>query len=786
MSKSTRHASQNRGSTAAQSKESVGRTGDLPREADSDGRTFLRRLLVALALAVVTFGVYARVLTHDFVYLDDRMYVTENGAVLKGLTWEGVKWAFKTFEASNWHPLTWLSHMLDVSVYGLDPQGHHLTSLALHVINVVLLFYLLSRMTGAGWPSAFVAGAFALHPAHVESVAWVAERKDALSTCLGLLTLIAYVRYSEARSVRRYVPVIALYALSLLAKPMMVTLPCLMLLLDYWPLRRASSGPTPLNPSLGSGEARLESLPLWTGVRLVAEKLPLLALGAASSIVTVYAQRAGGALMTEKMLPLEARFPNAIVAYGKYLWMTIWPTGLAAYYPLPLKPYSMFLVVGIALALFATTVVVVLARRNRPHLLVGWLWFVGMLVPVIGLVQVGGQAFADRYTYLPVVGLFIMAAWSAKSWQQGNKASRQQVIDSISTARTRIGVRSAIGMFGVGMLAVLGVCTWVQAGYWRDSITLFQRALDVVPENTQAHMFMANTLVRQGRVAEAVPHFAEAVRIVPNEPYNMTDYGHALLDMGQLDEAGIQLERALSLQPDLADAHFFLGVTRLKQGRYFESEMQLEKALARDPRLTKAHLHLGAAYAGLNQWAEAITHLQKWLTIDPRSIEALTQLAKCFYSVGNEAAAKETLQKAVNIDPRNPFPLALQAQLAAWSGQIESAISLYDQALQADPNYAEAANNLALILATHPDDKIRDGARALKLAELAAKAHGYKDSVSLDTLAAAYAEVGRFPDAVKTIESAIALAGKTGAPEWVAQLKQRRDIYVSGKPVRAE
>jgi protein O-mannosyl-transferase len=790
------------------------------------------QLILGTLLALLTFAAYARVLNHDFLYLDDRTYVTENAIVQKGLTLEGIKWAFTTVHGSNWHPLTWLSHMLDCSLFGLEPGGHHFTNLALHIINVILLFHLLGKMTGAVWPSAFVAGAFGLHPAHVESVAWVAERKDVLSTCLGLLAMIAFVRYAAAArrhphpcpspwegegsrggSEKWYSFALVLFSLSLLAKPMMVTLPFVLLLLDYWPLGRTRR-PTPLNPPLARGEARtgpasatgqarnelssargearsdprsMNGEPWW---RLVGEKIPLLVMVAVSSGVTVYAQRAGGAMMTQAMLPIETRLSNAVVSYAKYLWMTIGPAGLAVYYPHPLKPHTAGLVAVAALVLLAITIGAVLLRRSRPYFLVGWLWFLGMLVPVIGLVQVGGQALADRYTYVPIVGLFIMAAWGMGIRQQGSEATRQEGTGG-RRQKSYFGFgpfngSPIVGAIGMTVLFVFGFCTWVQAGYWRDSVTLFQRAIDVVPENAQAHMFMANTLIRQGKVDQAVPHFAEAVRIVPNEPYNLTDYGHALLESGKFDEAASRLQEAIGLLPDSGDAHFFLGVAQFQQGRYQDAVKNLDRSLALNPRLLKAHLHLGSAYAAEGKWALAITHLQKWLQVEPRSVEALIKLAQCYASMGREPEALDTLQKAWNIDPKNPHPPALMAQIAALAGEIESAINLYNKALAIDPNYAEAANNLAQILSLHPDARFRDGKHAVQLAEIAAAARQFQDPLSLDTLAAAYAESGRFPEAMKTIDTAIELGRARSDLELVEHLTKRRALYASGKPARAE
>ena len=766
------------------------------------------RLTLAALLAITTFATYARVLNHEFLYLDDRTYVTENPIVQKGLTWDGIKWAFSTVHGANWHPLTWLSHMLDCSLFGLEPGGHHFTSLALHVINVILLFYLLCRMTGAVWASAFVGGAFGLHPAHVESVAWVAERKDVLSTCLGLLAMIAYVRYANparlhphrgpfpregeglpARRSHSYLLVVMLFALSLMAKPMMVTLPFVLLLLDYWPLGRAKQRITPLNTPLASGEARDGTIstrgePWW---QLIVEKIPLIALAAVSSAVTMYAQRAGGAMMTQAMLPVEARVSNAIVSYAKYVWMAIWPAGLAVYYPHPLKSHPAGTVVFAALVLLSVSVAVVLVRRKYPYLLVGWLWFLGMLVPVIGLVQVGGQALADRYTYVPIIGLFVMVAWGLARSHEATEVRATKA--GARTSHEGKGLNPLNRFTGRGIAAAtllaLATATYLQAGYWRDSVTLFQRAIDVVPENPQAHMFMANTLIRQGKVDQAVPHFAEAVRIVPNEPYNLTDYGHALLDNGNVDEAALRLQEALALLPDYADAHFFLGLARQRQGRHDEAVKHLDRALGSNPKLLRAHLHLGSAYAAQGKWALAITHLQKWLRFDPRSVEALIKLAQCYVSMGREPEALDTLQKAWNIEPKNPHPPALMGQIAALAGEIESAINLYDQALEIDPNYADAANNLAQILSLHPDARFRDGERAVQLAEVAARVRHFKDPLSLDTLAAAYAEAGRFSEAIKTVDSAIELARAAKDAELVEHLEMRRALYVAGKPARA-
>ena len=794
---------------------------------------------VALLLAIATFAAYARVLRNEFVYLDDRTYVTENAAIQEGLTWNGVVWAFSTTRGANWHPLTWVSHMLDCDLFGLNPTGHHLTSVLLHVLNVILLFHVLRRMTGAIRPSAFVAAAFALHPAHVESVAWIAERKDVLSTFFGLLTAVAYIRYVERRTILRYAAVVGLFAVGLTAKPMLVTLPFVFLLLDYWPLGRLQRGDnSPLknapasrsnvaSPLVGDAERHLApptrgdaklfqraaNVRRETTMRLaslVAEKLPLLILAGVSSAITVYAQRAGGAMMTETMLSFEVRVANAVVSCAKYLAIAFWPSGLAVYYPHALKADSIVEVASAAAILVAVTLAVIAAARKHPHLLVGWFWFVGTLVPVIGLVQVGGQALADRYTYVPFIGLFIAVAWGVRAIvgsEPGAQATGGQCrghgarqttppragawgSDDRAAVHPEPGAQATGGSLSVvvaraaavGVLLIFAATTWDQTGYWRDSKTLFQHALDVVPDNTQAHIFMAQTLVREGRIADAVPHFAEAVRIVPNEPYNLADYGRALFESGRIDEAAPQLEQAVKLMPTHSGAQYFLGVVRGKQNRPKEAIAHLQEALRLDPKLLHAHHYIGSAAADQRQFVQAIQHLLKWLAIDPKSSETLVKLGQCYSALGNVDAARETLQKAVDANPNDAYALAALAQIVSWQGDAATAIELYERALKIAPDYLHAANNLAMIYATVDDAQFRNAARAVELAEHSCRLTGYKDAVSLDTLAASYAEAGRFDDATRIISSAIEVAKASGEDQLVRHLEQRRAIYAAGRP----
>ena len=434
-------------------------------------------ILIGVLLAAITVAVFARTSSNGFLLFDDGDYVTNNGAVLSGLTWEGVKWAFQTTMNANRHPLTWISLMADYQVWGLNPTGFHLTNLLLHIANVLLLFAVLSRLTKSPWRSGFVAALFAVHPLHVESVAWVAERKDVLSAFFWMLTMLAYIRCVERPSLARRMLVIVLYALGLMAKPMLVTLPFVLLLLDYWPLRRFK----------GAGSA----------FGLLWEKLPLFGLSAISCYVTLVAQMQGHTVAALELLPFGARAANAVVSYVAYILKTVWPSHLAVVYPHPITTLPEWQVVGSTVLLIAVTFLVVRAARSRPYLAVGWLWYVVTLVPVIGLVQVGDQAMADRYTYIPLIGLFIMAAWGIGEWEKG-----------------RVGERE-MGVAAVGVIAALMVVAWIQVGYWHDDFTLNRHGLAVTKGNYQLHLNLACALHQKKEYDEAEREYKEAIRIRP-------------------------------------------------------------------------------------------------------------------------------------------------------------------------------------------------------------------------------------------------------------------------------
>ncbi len=506
-------------------------------------------LFIAFGLVAVTLTVYAQVMSHQFILLDDNSYIRDNPMVNQGLTLKGIAWAFTTFHAANWHPVTWLSHMLDSQIFGLNAGGHLLVNALIHASNTVLLFLFLRRVTGAKWQSAIVAALFALHPLHVESVAWAAERKDTLSTFFGLLSLMAYARYVETPSWKRYALVAVALALGLMAKPMLVTWPFVLLLLDYWPLRR-------LQWQRGNGTAGfVRSL-----LPLVREKVPLFCLVAASMVITSIAQSYGGAVRTLIQVPFSLRLSNAIVSYAKYLFLTVWPWDLTVYYPFSRTGVPIWQTVCAIVLLAVITVLVLRQARERPYLLMGWLWFVGTLVPVIGLVQVGGAAMADRYHYVPSIGLFVAFVFGL----------------SDLAGAFRIG-HVATGTLTVAALSILACLTSVQIGRWRNNTTLFLYTASLIPDNRMIENNLGTILGASGRYDEAAAHFAKALRTQPDFLEVITDadirenLGLLMAHQGRLAVAVEQLNEALRLNPNSAEAHTTLGVVLLRLGKAEES-----------------------------------------------------------------------------------------------------------------------------------------------------------------------------------------------------------------------
>jgi len=605
-------------------------------------------ILVCLSLALAVLCVYLQVGNHEFISYDDRLYVVENPYVSSGFSQDGVRWAFSARRGGNWHPLIWLSHMLDCHLYGMNPGRHHLTNLMLHIANTVLLFIVFRRMTGALWCSSLVAAMFALHPLHVESVAWVSERKDVLSTFFWMLVMWSYVRYVARPGGLRYLLVLLLFALGLMSKPMLVTLPCVLLLLDYWPLARFKD-PNPsipralelgLSRSFRSSTCRSGGVAASPAFRLIWEKMPLLVLAAIVSVITIHVQRSEGGLWTS--LPLDVKVANALVSYGHYLVKMFWPSGLAVIYPHTGMPPA-WQVAGAGLMLAAATGGVAWKTTRHPYLAFGWLWYLGTLIPVIGLVQVGFQGMADRYTYIPLIGIFVMIAWAGA--------------DLVSGVRFRRIASAAIAMM---ILVILSLISWVQTGYWKNGIVLFRHALGVTSNNFVAH----------------------------------NQLGIDLYLTGRLDEAIEQYHEALSIDPDYFDAHYNLGMALAQQGKTDDAIKEYSKALSIDGNRADAHRLLGDVFAGEGRVDEAIKHYLEVLRIEPDNAVVCAYVGFMFRAMGRADEAIRFFRRAVRIEPDLAQVHNILGEVLVGEGRLEEAVWHFREALRIEPDFAEAQDNL--------------------------------------------------------------------------------------------
>ncbi|HAJ26671.1 MAG TPA: hypothetical protein DCG53_05410 [Syntrophus sp. (in: bacteria)] len=563
-------------------------------------------LWICLCIALLTFAVYGQVKDHAFVDFDDYEYITENPHVRSGLSIDNIVWAFTSYHSNNWHPITWISHMVDVQLFGLNPAGHHLVNVCFHLLNTILLLLLLRQMTGNLWPSAFVAALFALHPLHVESVAWAAERKDVLSTFFWLLTTWMYVRFTETPGWKHYGLIMLFFTLGLMAKQMLVTLPFVLLLLDYWPLgRMAVKG--------GQRQAPVS--------RLIVEKIPLFALALSAAIIVFVVQQQSGVLYSLTPFPLQIRLENALVSYVSYLGKMLWPVNLAVFYPHPLDSLALWKVLGAAGLLIAVSAAVIRKGRRHPYLITGWFWYLGTLIPVIGLVQVGVQAMADRYTYIPLIGIFIMIAWGGQElfsfraeekatgakWDQpagpplsagkhgkhgkAGKAPRPSPLSALSSTETGDGSilhtkmepspvsARIIFAAAAAVLIILSLLTWRQVGSWRDNVTLYSHAARAVPGNYWAYNNLGAALASRGQIDAAMTWFAESLKIMPHYPGANQNMAAALYKQGRYEEAEPLLAKALKLQPRNPDLHITLGAVLLKMGKNAEAAAHFQEAL---------------------------------------------------------------------------------------------------------------------------------------------------------------------------------------------------------------
>ena len=615
-----------------------------------------RRFVIAFSaiLVVAVWAVYWQTLRFGYVYFDDDRYVYDNRLIRAGLSAKSIAWAFTTFYFANWHPLTWLSYLADFQFFGLNAGAEHAVNIAWHAGAAVLLFLALVRMTKQGWQSALVAAIFALHPLHVESVAWIAERKDVLSTFFQMLTLLLYARYAEKGSPIRYVGVALAYALSLLSKPMAVTLPFVMLLLDLWPLRRLDLTRISVNLK-----------------RLLWEKAPLFAMSAASSVVTFIAQRRSGAVISITALPFTERLANALVAYLRYIGKALWPVDLAVLYPFeaPSTLATMFAVIVLAVI----TVWSVREVRAHPYFLVGWLWYLGTLVPVIGLIQVGAQSMADRYTYLPLVGLSIACVWGIRD-----------------LAAHRPALRTAAATIAAFACVAFGVIAYVQARYWESSETLFRHTLAITHGNIVTENNLGVVLQREGRRDEAAALYREALSVTPNDPGPQTNLGVILAGGGKHQEAIDLYQRALASDPSYVDAHINLGKEMAISGQFDSARSEYSEALRLNPDSAAALAGMGVALAAQGKFDEAAGHLNKAVELDGGDAESQSNLCFVLVSLKRLKEAGTACDAALRLKPDSLDARFNRANILAAQGQTAAAIDEFSRILAADPNYSAA------------------------------------------------------------------------------------------------
>jgi tetratricopeptide (TPR) repeat protein len=725
-----------------------------------------KKYLICLLLLVATLITFWQMHNHEFVHLDDHGHISENRHLRAGLTPESIAWAFSFTDVAYWHPVTWLSHMLDYQLYGLNPSGYHLTNLLWHTLSVLLLFLVLNRMTGSAWRSGFVASLFALHPLNVESVAWAVQRKNVLSTFFWMLSLWTYVHYAERNTIGRYLLVLLAFALGLMAKPMLVTLPFVLLLLDYWPLDRLQlvhSHRQNEPPSNGYFEpGRKRSL----AFRLVLEKVPFFALATIAIYLTFRSNQALGSVVITGSAPLSLRIGNGLVSYMAYMGKMIWPCNLAIFYPPP-ETISWWQVAGSGLFLILVSLVAIRSMGTRPYLATGWFWYLGTLVPVIGIVQVGlWPAMADRFAYVPLIGLFIMIAWG--------------VPDLLAKWR----YRQAIIAVATGLLlATLIIVTRAQLQHWKNSVTLFQHTLKVTSKNTIVHNNLGTALFERGKMQEAIFHYNKAMELNPNSPKIHSNLGNALAEQGKNREAIYHHNKAMELDPNSPKIRGNLGVALARQGRLDEAIIQFEKALGLKPDYAEAHNNLANTLARQGRVQEAISHYSEAVRIEPDYAEAHLNLANTLALQGNLDDAIFHYSRALEIRDDYPeahdklgaalaeqgrVPEAIVHYLAALRtapdsaqthnnlgdaffsiGQLNEAISHYLTALKLDPNFGKAHNNLGNALARKGklDEAIVHYSRALEVRANYAEAH--------NNLGAALAQQGKMDEAIAQFEKAL-------------------------------
>lgn len=702
---------------------------------DRPSNRLSRTVALCLALAALCGSAYYEVGTLPFLAWDDQVYVTENEQVKQGLTWESFRWAWTTEQAHNRHPLTWLSHMIDCHLFGSESAtGHHLVNLAFHIANTVLLFIIWNLMTRQLWPAVLMAALFAVHPLNVESVAWVAERKNVLSTFFWLLTMGSYYFYALQPSWPRYSAVAVLFALGLMSKQMLVSLPCVLLLLDVWPLERTGG-------SL-SGKQR----PAWL-VRVI-EKLPLAVLSIAASVAVLNVQEVAKATLQD--LPLSQRLANAAVSYVGYLQHAIWPSDLSVLYLHPRASLPPSTVIISLLVLLSITWTVLYPLRRYRYFAVGWLWYLGTLVPVIGLVQVGEQAMADRYTYIPLIGIWLIIAYGLSD-----------------LVRWRPYLRGWVTATAIVVVLALTIATQQQTRLWSGMLPLWNNVLAVDPSNYRAHLQVAMELRREDRLQEALPLFKMAAQLEPQRTELHIELAELQILLGNFEAAEEAIETALIIDPNNAVAHYWRGVLLVNAGDVDRgiSELRVAQELlrSRDPldqsgSAFEADILYNLAVAELRrgQYVSAIDCLTEARRINPGDDETANALALAHYRLATEQLERDS----------------------------HFAVSHLRAALEARPDWIEASASLAKMLAMHPDETVRNGTEALRLATLVCQATNFESPAALELLAAAYAELGDFDRALNTARQAVELARQQNKSEILDQLERAIEHYQRKEPLR--
>lgn len=721
-------------------------------------------ILICLFLVIATLVTYWRVMNYPFVNFDDYSYILNNHFVRKGFTWEGILWAFSFKSLTYWHPVAWLSHMLDCHIYGLIPGMHHTVGLMFHIANSLLVFMALKQMTGALWRSAIVAALFALHPINVESVAWVAERKNVLSAFFWMLTMLTYISYSKQPSFFRYITTNLLFVLGLMAKPVLVTLPFVFLLLDYWPLQRLRFGQNnPIQPAVSMPGFKESSV-----FRLILEKIPFFVFSAASVYISSLAFQHNKMIISTESVPIKLRISNALVSYISYIKKMIWPDNLAIFYPYP-DALPLWQITGAALILIGITILVIWMLKSKPYFAIGWFWYIGTMAPVIGFAQAGlWPAMADRYAYVPFIGLFILLVWGA------------------GDIVLKLHYNKILPVVIAVILMIFAITTWKQEQYWSSSVALFEHGLDVTgTKNYIAHYKLGDALAEEGRNAEAIKHYYESLQTKSKYwPGIYLNLGVALMSVNKIDESIDNFSRALQIKPNFAEAHNNVGIAFEKQGKFTEAVNHYREALRIKPYYAEAHNNIGVVLEKQGNFSEAIKHYFEALKINPKYASAHNNLGSAMAKQGNFKAAVYHYQEALRINPNYAGAYYNLGRIYVNQNQIGEGIFFYKKAIELNSDMPQVLYSLSWLLASHKDEKYRNGKEALVLAKELCKITRNGQPRALDALAAAYAETGKFNEAVHTARRALKMALQFGPNELISDLKKRLRLYQDKRPYR--